>query len=61
MGITLLVVLAVLSVLHWYWTEQQGAGNLNFYIVMQFYSILLIVWISLRLHRAIAAETMSIR
>lgn len=43
-----LVVLAVLSVLYWYWTEQQGAGDLNFYIVMQFYSILLIVWISLR-------------
>jgi len=43
----LLVVLAVFSVLHWYWTELQGAGNLNFYIVMQFYSILLIVWISL--------------
>lgn len=47
-ALPLLVVLAVLSVLHWYWTEQQGAGNLNFYIVMQFYSILLIVWISLR-------------
>ncbi|MBK7492810.1 MAG: alkaline phytoceramidase [Nitrosomonas sp.] len=44
----LLVVLAVLSVWYWYWTELQGAGNLNFYIVMQFYSILLIVWISLR-------------
>lgn len=44
----LLVVLAVLSVLYWYWTELQGTGNLNFYIVMQFYSILLIVWISLR-------------
>ena len=40
-----LAVLAVLSVLYWYWTEQQGAGNLNFYIVMQFYSILLIIWI----------------
>ena len=47
-ALPLLVVLAVLSVLYWYWTEQQGAGNLNFYIVMQFYSILLIVWISLR-------------
>lgn len=47
-ALPLLVVLAVLSVLHWYWTEQQGAGNLNFYIVMQFYSILLIVWLSLR-------------
>ncbi|QOJ22869.1 MAG: ceramidase domain-containing protein [Gammaproteobacteria bacterium] len=44
----LLVALAALSVLYWYWTEQQGAGNLNFYIVMQFYPILLIVWISLR-------------
>ncbi len=46
-ALSLLVVLAVLSVLYWYWTEQQGAGNLNFYIVMQFHSILLIVWISL--------------
>ncbi len=43
----LLLVLAVFSVLHWYWTELKGAGNLNFYILMQFYSILLIVWISL--------------
>lgn len=44
----LLVILAVCSVLYWYWTERQGAGNLNFYIVMQFYTILLIVWISVR-------------
>ncbi|MBS0424318.1 MAG: ceramidase domain-containing protein [Proteobacteria bacterium] len=43
-----LVVFAVLSVLYWYRTEQQGAGNLNFYIAMQFYPILLIIWISLR-------------
>lgn len=42
-----LVVLAVCSVLYWYWTELQGRGNLNFYIVMQFYSIVLIAWISL--------------
>ncbi len=47
-ALPLLVVLAVFSVVYWYWTELQGAGNLNFYIVMQFYSILLIVWISLR-------------
>lgn len=47
-ALPVLMVLAVLSVLHWYWTEQQGAGNLNFYIVMQFYPILLIVWLSLR-------------
>lgn len=43
----LLVMLAILSVLYWYWTELQGAGNLNFYLVMQFYPILLIIWISL--------------
>lgn len=47
-ALPVLMVLAVLSVLHWYWTERQGAGNLNFYIVMQFYPILLIVWLSLR-------------
>lgn len=47
-ALPLLVVSAVFSVLHWYWTELQGTGNLNFYIVMQFYSILLIAWISLR-------------
>ena len=39
----LLVVLGAGSVLYWYWSEQQGAGNLNFYIVVQFYSILVIV------------------
>ena len=44
----LLVILAVSSVLYWYWTELHGRGNLNFYVVMQFYSILLIIWISLR-------------
>lgn len=42
-----LVTLGGLSVLYWHWTEQQGAGNLNFYIVTQFYSILLIVLLSL--------------
>lgn len=42
-----LVVLGIFSVLYWRWTELQGIGNLNFYIVIQFYSILLIVWISL--------------
>ena len=31
------------SVLYWYWTEQSGAGNLNYYIVVQFYSILAII------------------
>ena len=45
-GLQLLPVLAMagaLSVMHWHWSEQRGAGNLNFYIVVQFYSILLIV------------------
>ncbi len=41
-----LVVLGVASVLYWYWTEQRGAGNLNYYIVVQFYSLLLIVLLS---------------
>ena len=39
----ILVVVGVASVMHWHWTEQQGRGNLNFYIVAQFYSILVIV------------------
>lgn len=45
-SLPVLVALGVLSVLYWYWTEQQGAGNLNFYIVVQFYSILLIILLS---------------
>jgi hypothetical protein len=39
----LLVVLGAGSVLYWNWSEQQGGGNLNFYIVVQFYSILVII------------------
>jgi len=42
-----LVILGGASVLYWYWTEQFGAGNLNYYIVVQFYSLLLIVLLSL--------------
>jgi hypothetical protein len=45
-ALPLLVVLGVASVMYWHWTEQQGAGNLNFYIVVQFYSLLLIVLLS---------------
>jgi hypothetical protein len=47
-SLPLLVVLGIFSVLYWYWSERQGTGNLNFYIAMQSYSILLIVWLSLR-------------
>jgi hypothetical protein len=43
-----LVIFAIGSVFYWYWTELQNEGNLNFYGVMQFYSIILIIWISLR-------------
>ncbi|MBA4143036.1 MAG: ceramidase domain-containing protein [Nitrosospira sp.] len=42
----LLPVLAVIgagSALHWSWSEQRGVGNLNFYIVVQFYSLLVII------------------
>jgi hypothetical protein len=39
----ILVAMGASSVMYWYWSEQWGAGNLNFYIVVQFYSILLIV------------------
>jgi hypothetical protein len=39
----LLVAIGAGCVLHWNWSEQRGAGNLNFYIVVQFYSILLII------------------
>lgn len=39
----LLIAVGVGSVMHWHWSEQRGAGNLNFYIVVQFYSILVII------------------
>jgi hypothetical protein len=29
--------------MYWYWGEQYGLGNLNYYIVVQFYSILVII------------------
>lgn len=45
-SLPVLVVLGALSVLYWHWTEQQGKGNLNFYIITQFYSILLIILLS---------------
>lgn len=44
-GLRLLPVLIAAgggSVMHWYGSEQRGAGNLNFYIVVQFYSLLVI-------------------
>ena len=38
-----LILSGIGSVMYWYWSEQNGQGNLNFYIVVQFYSILAIV------------------
>ncbi|MDR4514421.1 alkaline phytoceramidase [Nitrosomonas sp.] len=44
-----LIFMGAGSVIYWYWSEQQGAGNLNYYIVIQFYSLLLAVLLSLLL------------
>ena len=38
-----LILSGIGSVMYWYWSEQYGQGNLNYYIVVQFYSILAIV------------------
>jgi hypothetical protein len=35
-----LVAVGVASVLYWHWTEQQGAGDLRFYYVVQFFPLL---------------------
>jgi hypothetical protein len=42
-----LVGLGAASVLYWHWSEEQGTGNLNFYIVVQFYSLLVIVLLAI--------------
>lgn len=42
-ALPLLIMIGIASVVHWYWSERQGEGNLNFYIVVQFSSIVLIV------------------
>lgn len=39
----ILVLLGAASVVYWKWSEQQGSGNLNYYIATQFGAILLIV------------------
>lgn len=38
-----LILFGIGSVLYWYWSELYGSGNLNYYIVVQFYSILAII------------------
>jgi len=41
-----LILFGVGSVIYWDWSEQFGLGNLNYYIVVQFYSILAIILLS---------------
>jgi hypothetical protein len=38
-----LVLFGIGSVMYWHWSELYGLGNLNYYIVVQFYSILAII------------------
>ncbi|MDT8363817.1 MAG: alkaline phytoceramidase [Nitrosomonas sp.] len=40
--LTAFVSLGAASVVYWYWSEQNGAGNLNFYITVQFGALLLV-------------------
>ena len=42
-----LVGIGAASVLYWHWSEREGAGNLNFYIVVQFYSLLVILLLAI--------------
>lgn len=42
-----LLIIGIASVIYWYWSELQGDGNLNFYIVVQFCSILLIILLAI--------------
>lgn len=48
-ALPILVLMGAGSVIYWYMGEQRGNGNLNFYIVIQFYSLLLVVLLSLLL------------
>jgi len=41
--IPLLIVVGIASVLHWYYTETQGAGDMRLYIIMQLYPMLALV------------------
>ena len=50
-----LVVIAAGSVIYWHWTEQQGAGDLRLYALVQFYPIvavpLMLWWLAPRYTR----------
>jgi hypothetical protein len=38
-----LITIGAGTVVHWHWSEQHGVGNLNFYIFVQFYSLLAVI------------------
>ncbi len=42
-----LLIIGIASVTYWYWSELQGAGSLNFYIVVQICSILSIILLAI--------------
>ncbi|SER18391.1 hypothetical protein SAMN05421690_101143 [Nitrosomonas sp. Nm51] len=48
-ALPVLVFMGAGSVIYWYLGELRGIGNLNLYIVIQFYSLLLVVLLSLLL------------
>lgn len=50
LGSRLLPVLAAIgagTVVHWHWSEQRGIGNLNFYVFVQFYSLLAVILLAI--------------
>jgi len=46
LSLPFLILFGVGSVIYWDWSEQSGLGNLNYYIVVQLYSILAIILLS---------------
>jgi len=46
LSLPFLILFGVGSVIYWDWSERSGLGNLNYYIVVQLYSILAIILLS---------------
>ena len=42
-----LVAIGAGTVVHWHWSEQHGIGNLNFYVFVQFYSLLAVILLAI--------------
>lgn len=51
-----LVAIGTGTVVHWHWSEQRGIGNLNFYVFVQFYSLLAVILLAIFSGRDIPAE-----